>query len=154
MNSSGESTHEEFMQLALVQARLACEMGEVPVGAVLVKDDEVVSTGFNASLTSKDATAHAEIVALRKASVALSNYRLPGTTLYVTVEPCLMCIGAMVHARIRHLVYGVAEPKTGAVESQLRGLELPYHNHRVTVTGGILAAECLELMQSFFIARR
>jgi tRNA(adenine34) deaminase len=142
------------MRYALNRALQAAHAGEVPVGAVLVKDGELLAEGFNAPIATHDPTAHAEIVALRRAAAQLRNYRLTGTTLYVTIEPCLMCVGAMVHARIARLVYGTPEPKAGAIESAMRALEHPTLNHRFEVTGGVLAAEAREVMQAFFQERR
>jgi tRNA(adenine34) deaminase len=141
------------MRMALDEGRSALHLGEVPVGAVLVVDQEVVATGFNQPINSVDPTAHAEVVALRNAARALGNYRLSGATLYVTVEPCIMCVGALVHARVSSLVFGVAEPKFGAVCSLLRvgDLSLP---HRFDVTAGILEADCRKLIQDFFKFRR
>jgi len=142
------------MRLALDEARRGASLGEVPVGAVLVLDGEVAGAGFNQPLGAVDPTAHAEIVALRAAARAAGNYRLTGATLYVTVEPCLMCVGAMVHARIGTLVYGADEPKSGAIVSAVRAHESAGLNHRFAVVGGILADECRALIQDFFQARR
>lgn len=142
------------MTEALEQARAARDAGEVPIGAVLVVDGVVVARGFNQPIRSGDPTAHAEIVAIRAAAAATGNYRLTGATLYVTIEPCLMCVGSFVHARIGTVVYGAPEPRTGALESTVRGAELPGHNHRVQVVGGVLADDCRALMQAFFKARR
>jgi tRNA(adenine34) deaminase len=142
------------MRYALNRALEAGERGEVPVGAVVVVNGELVAEGFNAPIASCDPTAHAEIVALRRAAEQLKNYRLSGATLYVTIEPCLMCVGAMVHARIARLVYGAPEPKAGAIESAMRALEHPTLNHRFDVTGGVLAEESREVMQAFFQRRR
>jgi|SRR5688572_10369444 len=142
------------MSLALDEARKAHEAGEVPVGAVVLLDGEVVGTGFNQPISAHDPTAHAEIVALRAAAARVGNYRLTGGTLYVTVEPCLMCVGAMVHARIGLVVYGAAEPKAGAVVSMTRAHELPNLNHRLQVLGGVLEGECRDMMQGFFKSRR
>ena len=142
------------MSLALDEARKAHEAGEVPVGAVVLLDGEVVGTGFNQPISAHDPTAHAEIVALRAAAARAGNYRLTGATLYVTVEPCLMCVGAMVHARIGLVVYGAAEPKAGAVVSMTRAHELPNLNHRLQVLGGVLEGECRDMMQGFFKSRR
>ena len=142
------------MSLALDEARKAHEAGEVPVGAVVLLDGEVVGTGFNQPISAHDPTAHAEIVALRAAAARAGNYRLTGATLYVTVEPCLMCVGAMVHARIGLVVYGAAEPKAGAVVSMIRAHELPNLNHRLQVLGGVLEGECRDMMQGFFKSRR
>ena len=147
-------TDEQWMRCALNRARQAGARGEVPVGAVLVKDGELVAEGANMPIGAHDPTAHAEIVALRRAAAELRNYRLTGATLYVTIEPCQMCVGAMVHARIARLVYGAREPKAGAIESALRALDHPTLNHRFEVTGGVLAGESRELIQAFFHGRR
>jgi tRNA(adenine34) deaminase len=144
----------QWMRYALNRARQAAERGEVPVGAVLVKDGELIAEGFNEPISTQDPTAHAEVIALRRGAAQLQNYRLAGTTLYVTIEPCLMCVGAMVHARIARLVYGAAEPKAGAIESAIRALDHPTLNHRFEVVGGVLADESREVMQSFFQDRR
>lgn len=143
-----------FMRAALEQAARAREAGEVPVGALVVVDGAVIGEGFNQPIASHDPTAHAEIVAMRRAAARLGNYRLTGATLYVTIEPCQMCVGAMIHARIARLVYGASEPKAGAIESAMRAHEHPALNHRMEVTGGVLAAESRELMQAFFRERR
>jgi tRNA(adenine34) deaminase len=148
------STYERFMRAALVHAEAAAKAGEVPVGAVVVLDDVIVGQGHNRPILASDPTAHAEIVALRDAAAHLGNYRLPGATLYVTVEPCLMCVGALVHARIDTLVYGAPEPKAGAIESSQRAHEHPALNHRFHIVSGVLAAECVAVMQGFFAARR
>jgi tRNA(adenine34) deaminase len=145
--------HETFMRQAIEQARTALHIGEVPIGAVLVADGQVVAQGFNQPIHHVDPTAHAEIVALRQAAKTLGNYRLGGTTLYVTVEPCLMCVGALVNARVSAVVYGVAEPKWGALQSILRLDELRV-NHRFEVVGPVLEAECRRLMVDFFKYRR
>ena len=142
------------MREALALARRAGSRGEVPVGAVVVADGECVGRGANRPISTVDPTAHAEIEALRMAARAVGNYRLPGATLYVTVEPCAMCTGAMVHARIAHLVYGAPEPKSGAVASTARLFESPGINHRPEVTAGVLADECAQLLIDFFGARR
>ena len=142
------------MQLALAQAALARDAGEVPVGAVIVKDDEVIGEGWNQPLGSNDPTAHAEIVALRDAASRIDNYRLTGVSLYVTIEPCTMCVGAMLHARIARLVFGALEPKAGAVQSYLHLLDQDHFNHRIEYQGGVLAAECAAVMQEFFQSRR
>ena len=146
--------HEFWMREALALAQQAGARGEVPVGAVVVVDGECVGRGANRPISTVDPTAHAEIEALRMAARAVGNYRLPGAALYVTVEPCAMCAGAMVHARIAHLVYGAPEPKSGAVASTTRLLESPGVNHRVQVTAGVLANECAQLLVGFFSARR
>ena len=142
------------MRAALQQAALANAAGEVPIGAVVALGGEVVGRGFNQPIRAGDPTAHAEIVALRDAARQVGNYRLTGATLYVTIEPCLMCVGAIVHARIATLVYGAAEPKSGAVVSTVRGGELPGLNHRFQVVSGVLEPECRALVQDFFKARR
>lgn len=142
------------MRAALEQARVAFAAGEVPIGAVLVMDGRIVARGYNRPIGAVDPTAHAEIVALRAGAQAVGNYRLTDAALYVTVEPCLMCVGALVHARVRDVVYGALEPKTGALVSAARALDTPGLNHRFTVTGGVLEAECRELMQAFFRERR
>lgn len=142
------------MQLALEQARLALAAGEVPVGAVIIKDGRVVGSGFNRNLMDHDPTAHAEVIALRQAAAHLGNHRLPGCTLVCTIEPCAMCAGAMVHARISRLVYGAADPKAGAAGSMLDVINHPRLNHRVEVTPGVLAEQCSELLKNFFAVRR
>jgi tRNA(adenine34) deaminase len=148
------SDHSTFMRAALGEARRAFDAGEVPVGAVVVLDGKIIGRGFNRPISSRDPTAHAEIVALREAAAAAGNYRLVGTTLYVTIEPCLMCVGAMVHARVETLVFGATEPKAGAVVSACRAHELPSLNHRIEVVGGILEEECRAIIQEFFQGRR
>ena len=145
---------ERFMWEALAEARRAGAGDEVPVGAVVVVDGAVVGRGANRPIAAVDPTAHAEIEALRDAARRLGNYRLTGATLVVTVEPCLMCAGALVHARISRLVYGAPEPKAGAVASTMRALETPGLNHRVAVAGGVLEDDCRRLMQAFFATRR
>lgn len=147
-------THDEGMRLALAEAARARAIGEVPVGAVVVMDDVVIGAGFNQPIASHDPTAHAEVVALRAAAKAVGNYRLPGATLYVTVEPCLMCVGALVHARVAIVVYGAPEPKSGAIVSMARAHELPGLNHRIEVLGGVLEDDCRAVMQAFFRTRR
>ena len=146
--------HEPYMQLALEEAHRAQQAGEVQIGAVVVMDGSVVGTGWNQPIQADDPTAHAEIVALRAAARARRNYRLTGATLYVTVEPCLMCVGAMVHARVGTLVYGAPEPKAGAVQSTMRALEHPALNHRVEVVSGVLDDDCRAAIQTFFRATR
>ncbi len=145
---------ESLMAAALEEAHRAREAGEVPIGAVVVVDGEIVGRGFNQPISSGDPTAHAEIVAIREAARRVGNYRLTGARLCVTIEPCLMCVGALVHARIGALVFGAAEPKSGAVTSTVRGGELPGHNHRFEVVAGVREAECRDLMQMFFKGRR
>ncbi len=144
----------EAMQAALDEARLAGEAGEVPIGAVIICEGEIVSRGQNRVLRDLDPTAHAEIVALRAAASAVANYRLPGCTLYVTLEPCAMCAGAMIHARLDRLVYAAADPKAGAAGSVLAVLNHPQLNHQMMVEQGILAEESAELLRSFFRERR
>lgn len=147
------SEHERFMGLALEQARRGQAAGEVPIGAVVVAAGSVAGEGFNRPVGSVDPTAHAEIVALRAAASALGNYRLPEATLYVTLEPCLMCVGALIGARVGTVVYGAAEPKWGAVESILKVSTLAA-NHRFAVVSGVREAECRALVVEFFRARR
>jgi tRNA(adenine34) deaminase len=148
------STHEVFMRAALDLAGEAARAGEVPVGAVVVLNGEVIGRGFNQPISTSDPTAHAEIVALRDAAKRAGNYRLAGSELYVTVEPCAMCAGAMMHARIATLIYGAPEPRTGAIESAMRMQDHPAFNHRFTVVSGILAADCRAELQAFFRERR
>lgn len=147
-------SHEPFMREALAEATRAMAAGEVPVGAVIVLDGQVVGRGFNQPITATDPTAHAEVVALREAARTLGNYRLTGSTLYVTIEPCLMCVGAMVHARVGTVVYGALEPKAGALVSSCQAHENPSLNHRLEAVGGVLADECRALIQAFFQRRR
>jgi tRNA(adenine34) deaminase len=142
------------MQQALVLAGRAEAGGEVPVGAVLVDDNALIAEGWNQPISGHDPSAHAEVMALRAAGHALQNYRFTGSTLYVTLEPCLMCVGAIVHARVARLVFGAHDPKSGAVVSVCRAFELPGLNHRVEVTAGVLAEECGDLLRTFFRARR
>lgn len=151
---SNTNTHTYWMHEALKLANEAQKQDEVPVGALVVIDNQVVGKGFNSPISRCDPSAHAEIQAIRDAATHLGNYRLPGSTLYVTLEPCTMCVGALVHARIKTLIYGAKEHRTGAVESQLQLLESPAHNHRVEAIGGVLEPECRELLQAFFRARR
>ena len=143
-----------YMEQALRMARQAGEAGEVPVGAVVVRDGQVIGAGFNQPIGTHDPSAHAEIVALRAASAALGNYRLPGCELYVTLEPCIMCAGAMMHARLARVVYGAADPKTGACGSVVDLFAEGRLNHHAQVAGGVLAAECSQLLKDFFAARR
>lgn len=142
------------MQHALGLARQAAEAGEVPVGAVIVKDGELVSEGFNQPILDHDPSAHAEMVALRAAGQAQRNYRLPGHTLYVTLEPCVMCAGAIIHARIERVVFGAWDPKAGAVSSVYDVLSVPRLNHSVQWTGGVLGEACGEILRNFFRLRR
>ena len=152
-SEAGEKDHESFMRIALKQARSALHVGEVPIGAAVVLGQEVLATGFNQPIHTQDPSAHAEIVALRAAARAIGNYRLTGTTLYVTLEPCLMCVGALVLARVGTLVYGAAEPKFGAVQSLLK-IESLALTHRFEVVPGVLEADCRQLVIDFFKFRR
>jgi tRNA(adenine34) deaminase len=148
-------THENFMKLALTEAKKAGRIGEVPVGAVIVSEKgEILSAAHNQTIKLTDPTAHAEILALRKAALEISNYRLLNTTLYVTVEPCIMCMGAIVHARISQVVYGATDPKWGAAGSLYNYAEDDRLNHRVEITTGVCAEDCRRLMQDFFRAKR
>jgi tRNA(adenine34) deaminase len=147
-------THERWMTLALQQAEAAAQAGEVPVGAVLIAEGEVLAQAHNRPISAQDPTAHAEILALRAAAIHQQNYRLPRTTLYVTIEPCTMCVGALVHARIDLLVFGAREPRSGAVVSQQNLLDSASLNHKVRYQEGVLAEECGKIMQAFFQSRR
>ncbi len=147
-------SYEALMDAALEEARRARDAGEVPIGAVVALGGAIVGRGFNQPVGSGDPTAHAEIVAIRDAALCVGNYRLTGAILCVTIEPCLMCVGALVHARIATLVYGAAEPKSGAIISTVRGGELPGHNHRFAVVSGVREEECRNVMQEFFKLRR
>ncbi len=149
-----EANDEEFMREALAQAEAAREEGEVPVGAVVILDGGLIARGRNAVIGSSDPTAHAEIVALREAARVVGNYRLTSATVYSTLEPCAMCAGAIVHARIARLVYGARDPKAGAVETHFGICTAEFLNHQVSVEGGILEAECRRVLQSFFRDRR
>ena len=142
------------MDAALEQARLALAAGEVPIGAVLVIDDEIVARAFNQLISACDPTAHAEVLVLREAARVVGNYRLTAADVYVTLEPCLMCVGALVHARVRRLIFGAAEPKTGALVSTARALETPGLNHRFEFAGGVREDAARELIQEFFRERR
>jgi tRNA(adenine34) deaminase len=153
-SSTDDRSDELFMQEALRDAQRALEMGEVPVGAVVVCDGEILAHGWNRNLTGNDPTAHAEIVALREASAIAGNHRLGDCELFATIEPCAMCAGALVHARIKRLVYGADDPKAGAVHSVMQVLNHPQLNHRMEVKGGVLAGQCAEMLQSFFRAKR
>ncbi|NVD72416.1 tRNA adenosine(34) deaminase TadA [Duganella sp. BJB1802] len=145
---------DDFMRQALEQAQHAWDLGEVPVGAVVVKDGVVIARGYNQPIGRHDPTAHAEIVALRAAAEALGNYRLPGCELYVTLEPCVMCSGAMMHARLARVVYGATDPKTGACGSVVNLFEQEQLNHHTAIAGGVMADECGAMLKSFFAARR
>ena len=147
-------SHEMFMDAALEQARLALAAGEVPIGAVLAIDDVIVARGYNQPISSNDPTAHAEVIAVREAARIIGNYRLTDADLYVTLEPCLMCVGALVHARVRRVIYGAAEPKTGALVSTTRALEMPGLNHRFEVQSGVREEAARELIQEFFREKR
>jgi tRNA(adenine34) deaminase len=147
-------TDLDFMRLALEEARAAALAGEVPVGAVLVREAEVIARGGNRTIRGCDPTAHAEMVVLREAARVLGNYRLPGTALYVTIEPCSMCAGAIIQARVPRVVYGCDDPKGGAVRSCFEVLSHPRLNHQVEVTPGVLAEECAAVIQAFFAERR
>jgi tRNA(adenine34) deaminase len=144
----------EWMKVALEQARNAEKLGEVPVGAVLVLDEKLISKAHNQPISSNDPTAHAEIQVLREAGKELDNYRMPRSTLYVTLEPCTMCIGAMIHARVSRVVFGAFDERTGACGSCLDLSESECSNHSINVQGGVLEVECKELLQSFFKSRR
>lgn len=146
--------HELFMEEALREAQRALALGEVPVGAVVVRNGQIVGRGCNRPITTNDPTAHAEIIALREAGFAVGNYRLLDCDLYVTVEPCAMCAGAITHARIRRLIYGADDAKAGAIHSVAQVLNHPRLNHRVDVTNGVLAARCMDLLQTFFREKR
>lgn len=144
----------EFMTQAIAQAKQADRLNEVPVGAVVVHEGKVIGRGFNQPISAHDPCAHAEIMALRDAAKKIGNYRLVDCDLYVTIEPCTMCTGAIVHARIKRVVFGALEPKAGTVQSQMLGFEQAYFNHRVDVRGGVMAEECSDVMQTFFKRRR
>jgi len=154
MAVSGHAADHGFMELAIHEARRALEKDEVPIGAVLVKEATVLAAGHNETRTLQDPTAHAEILALKKAAARLGNYRLLDTTMYVTIEPCIMCTGAMLHARVKRLVYGAPDPKWGATGSCYSLHSDPRLNHAIDVTGNVLVEPCRELMQSFFQNKR
>ena len=147
-------TDTEFMQYALKLAQKASDMGEVPVGAVLVREGEIVGEGWNQPISLHDPSAHAEMLAIRAACNMLKNYRLPDTTLYVTLEPCSMCAGLMIHARIKRIIFGAYDPKTGAAGSMFSLIDDSRHNHQPEVVGGVLQKECSEILKSFFKKRR
>lgn len=153
-NSNPAMTDNDFMQIALDLAQQAAAAGEVPVGAIVVKNGEIIGRGSNAPITTHDPTAHAEIRAMRDAAQYLGNYRLVGCTLYVTLEPCAMCTGAIQHARIAKLIYGASDPKTGACGGVVNLMAEPKLNHHTQISGGVLAVECGALLSSFFSARR
>jgi tRNA(adenine34) deaminase len=146
--------HESFMKKALEQAKLAEAAGEVPVGAVLVLNNEIIAAGYNQNINLSDPSAHAEMVVLREAGKKIANHRLLNTKLYVTLEPCLMCVGVMVHARVSEVIFGATDPKTGACGSCVGAHEFSFHNHQLHVVGGVLADECGTLLKNFFKARR
>jgi tRNA(adenine34) deaminase len=149
---SGEDA--SWMELALEQARLATAAGEVPVGALVIKDGEIIGRGHNRNLLDNDPTAHAEIVALRQAAARVGNHRLVGCTMVATIEPCSMCAGALIHARIARLVYGASDPKAGAAGSTVQVINHPRLNHHMEVTAGVLAGRCSEILQDFFRRKR
>jgi len=148
------NTHQQWMAHALRLAGRSRDEGEVPVGAVLVKDNDIIGEGWNQPIARHDASAHAEIMAIRAAGRALNNYRLPDTTLYVTLEPCTMCAGAIIHARIANLVYGAPDPRTGTAGSVIDIFSKGYHNHQVMVQGGVMQEECGQILKGFFRERR
>ena len=148
------TSDQQYMQQALELAGKAAAQGEVPVGAVVVLDDKVIGRGWNQPISAHDPTAHAEVVALRDAAAALGNYRLSKATLYVTIEPCTMCAGALIHARIAKVVFGATEPKSGVAQSNGCLFDDPCYNHHVEVEGGVLAEQCSKVMSDFFQARR
>lgn len=154
VSSSNDEIHHKWMSHALMLAKRSQDEGEVPVGAVLVKEDTLIAEGWNRPIISHDPTAHAEIMALRAAGQKLGNYRLPDTTLYVTLEPCTMCAGAMIHARIANVIYGASEHRTGVAGSAIDVFQQDFHYHQVSVTGGLMQAECSQLLKDFFKARR
>ena len=147
-------THEYYMGLAIEQARLAQAKDEVPVGAILVQDDQVIASAYNQPISNNDPTAHAEIQALRKAGETLNNYRLPNSTLYVTLEPCTMCLGAMIHARVERIVFGAYDQKTGVCGSCTDLTNSACFNHSISIQGGVLEKTCQTLLQDFFKKRR
>jgi tRNA(adenine34) deaminase len=149
-----EFKDEYWMKKAIEMAEKACELGEVPVGAVLVKNNEMIGYGYNKVITNNDSTAHAEVQAIRNAGAQLNNYRLVDTKLYVTLEPCMMCVGAIIHARIRQIIFGAYDPKTGMAVTKDNCFDKPYHNHNVLITGGVLENECANLLKSFFKKKR
>jgi tRNA(adenine34) deaminase len=153
ISSAPSAADSVFMQEALAAARQAASLGEVPIGAVLVRGNSLLAVGHNAPIVRSDPTAHAEVLALREAALQVGNYRLPGTTMYVTAEPCAMCVGALMHARVARVVYGCADPKAGALGS-VYDLSLRWTNHRFEITSGVCAAEARALLQDFFRARR
>ncbi len=155
-NADSKLLHDDshWMELALEQAHIAVAEGEVPVGALVIKDGQIVGRGHNRNLQQNDPTAHAEVMAMREAASKLGNHRLPGCTLYATIEPCAMCAGAMVHARLSRLVFGAFDPKAGAAGSVLEVLNHPRLNHKLEITPGVLAEECSAILKRFFAERR
>ncbi len=149
-----DTPDQAYMRRAIELARQAQAAGEVPVGALIVRHGEVIAEGFNRPISTRDPTAHAEMIALRSAATRSDSYRLPGSTLYVTLEPCAMCAGAMVHARVERLVYAAADPRAGAAGSVFNVVQNPALNHRLDVDTGVLGEECGELLRKFFVARR
>lgn len=154
MDDMGKLQHQQYMRQALRLAQHAWDLGEVPVGAVVVKDGAIIASGFNQPISKHDPSAHAEIMALRAAAAVLGNYRLPGCALYVTLEPCVMCAGAMMHARLARVVFGAADPKTGACGSVMNLFAQQQLNHHAELLGGVMAADCGQLLQNFFAERR
>ncbi|RDH84765.1 MAG: tRNA adenosine(34) deaminase TadA [endosymbiont of Galathealinum brachiosum] len=146
--------HEYWMQQAIQLARKAADEDEVPVGAIIVKNDQLIAEGWNQPIQSHDPSAHAELMAIRNAGQVLNNYRLIDTTMYVTLEPCSMCVGAMIHARVKQLVFGASDLKTGATGSAINLIHDPIHNHKIEVTGGVMEDECREVLQYFFKQKR
>lgn len=149
-----QAVHEHWMRQALIGAQKAGELDEVPVGAVVVHEGEIIGRGWNKPISGCDPTAHAEVMALREAAASVENYRLVDCDLYVTIEPCTMCAGAIVHSRIRRVIYGAVEPKAGCVESNGNLFQAPYFNHRVEALGGVLGQECSQIISDFFARRR
>ena len=154
MGITSVQTDEYWMQQALAAAKHAQRQDEVPVGAVLVRDNEIVASASNSPISLNDPSAHAEVLVLRKAAQQLNNYRLPDSTLYVTLEPCMMCAGAMLHARVKRLVFGAYDPKTGVAGSCFNWLQHEKHLHKITVVGGVLEQQCAHLLQDFFKGKR
>lgn len=154
LTETTSAEHQRWMREAIEQAHAAGDRGEVPVGAVLIETGKIIGSGYNQPIGSHDPTAHAEIVALRAGSQAKQNYRLPATTLYVTIEPCTMCVGALIHARVELLVFGAREPRAGAIVSQANLLNEQHYNHKLSYVEGVLAEECGGLVKAFFKAKR
>ena len=154
ISDKDDIVHQKWMKHALMLAERSRDEGEVPVGALVVKDGELIAEGWNRPIETHDATAHAEIMAIREAGRILNNYRIPDTQIYVTLEPCTMCAGAIVHARIGQLIFGAPDPRTGTAGSAIDLFSKDYHNHRVDVTGGIMRDECGDILKAFFKARR